>query len=231
MIAHKKEFTGGLLLFIAFWIVFAIGMSPIFGGGDNILNYMDNLYNTISKKSAYYIPTMQEKIKPFEGRQVDLTIKAEDGAQAERTARLFRIDEAQTTVSVEGENVKVSGDLGAILADVIADADAMFNNNGEKISAKYGYDAKQALYDLWNAMSAAEKNLNKQKMFKEAKIVNQVQAKAVEPAYNYYGIQAEDIKSKLGIVIASLAGYVLYTLWFGFSILFMFEGWGLKLEH
>lgn len=229
MIAHKKEFTGGLLLFIGFWIVFAIGISPIFGHGDNILNYMDNLYNTISKKSAYYIPAMQEKVKPFEGRQVDVTIKTKDSAQAERTARLFKI--GQTKVSIEGESVKVAGDLGPILADILGDAEAMFNNDGEKIVAKYGYDAKQVLYDLWNAMSAAEKNLNKQKMFKEAKIINQVQAKAVEPAYNYFGIQAEDIKSKLGIVIASLAGYVIYTLWFGFSILFMFEGWGLKLEH
>jgi hypothetical protein len=24
---------------------------------------------------------------------------------------------------------------------------------------------------------------------------------------------------------------VIYTLWYGFAILLMFEGWGLKLEH
>jgi hypothetical protein len=53
----------------------------------------------------------------------------------------------------------------------------------------------------------------------------------VEPAYNYYGIKAENIKDKAVIVIVSLVGYVIYTLWFGFAILFMFEGWGLKLEH
>lgn len=229
MIAHKKEFTGGLLLFIGFWVVFAIGMSPIFGQGDNILNYMDNLYNTISKKSAYYVPAMQEKITPFDGQQVTITIKTKDGAQATRTARLFEV--GQTQVTVDGENVTVKGDLGAILADILSDADTMFANDGAKIAEKYGYDAKQAFYDLWSAMGTAEKTLNKQKMFKEAKIINQVQTRAVEPAYNYYGIQAEDIRSRLGIVIASLAGYVVYTLWFGFAILFMFEGWGLRLEH
>jgi uncharacterized protein YbcC (UPF0753/DUF2309 family) len=125
----------------------------------------------------------------------------------------------------------VAGDLGLILDNAVRDADLMFANDGKAIRVKYGFPEKQALYDLWSALAAAEKNLNKQKLFKEAKIVNQVQTKAVEPAYNYYGIEAEDIKSKLGIVIASLAGYVVYTLWFGFSILFMFEGWGLKLEH
>jgi hypothetical protein len=229
MIAHKKEFTGGLALFIAFWIVFALGMSPIYGQGDNILNYMDNLYNTISKKSAYYIPAMQEKVTAYQGWQVEISIKTKDAEQAERTARLFRV--GQTSVKVDGEKVTVAGDLGLILDNAVRDADLMFANDGKAIRVKYGFPEKQALYDLWSALAAAEKNLNKQKLFKEAKIVNQVQTKAVEPAYNYYGIEAEDIKSKLGIVIASLAGYVVYTLWFGFSILFMFEGWGLKLEH
>lgn len=229
MIANKKEFTGGMLLFIGFWIVFFIGMSPIFGQGNNILNYMDNLYNTISKKSAYYIPAMQEKISGYKGRQVRFSVTTKSAEQAARTARLFEAGQAQ--VAVEGEAVKVSGDLGAILANAVGDADIMFANNGEAIADKYQYEAKQAMYDWWHAMKSAEKDLNKQKLFKEAKIINQVQAKAVEPAYNYYGIEAEDIKSKLGIVATSLAGYVIYTLWFGFSILFMFEGWGLKLEH
>jgi hypothetical protein len=25
--------------------------------------------------------------------------------------------------------------------------------------------------------------------------------------------------------------YVFYTLWFGFSIMWLFEGWGMRLEH
>ncbi|MDW7772400.1 MAG: hypothetical protein SCH71_05860 [Desulfobulbaceae bacterium] len=229
MIAHKKEFTGGLLLFIAFWVVFVIGMSPIYGEGQNILNYMDNLYNTISKNSAYYIPAMQEKIDPYQGRQIEITLKAADANEAQRFDTLFKAGKA--AVTIDGESVKVAGDLGLILANIIRDADAMYSNDGNAIRAKYGYNEKQALFDWWHAMSLAEKNLNKQKMFKEAKIINQVQSKTVEPAYNYYGIQAENIRSKLGIVVASLVGYVIYTLWFGFAILFMFEGWGLRIEH
>ena len=58
-----------------------------------------------------------------------------------------------------------------------------------------------------------------------------MRANTVEPSYNYYGIEAQSIKDKAILVIASLVGYVIYTMWFGFSILFMFEGWGLKLEH
>lgn len=229
MIAHKKEFTGGFLLFIAFWVVFTIGMSPIYGEGQNILNYMDNLYNTISKKSAYYIPVVKEKTADYQGKAIDFTIKTGSSEQAERTAKLFTSGQAKVTV--DAEVVKVEGDFGLILDNIIRDSESMFANDGSSVRTKYGYNEKQALYDWWSAMKLAIKDLNKQKKFKEAKIINQVQTKAVEPAYNYYGIQAEDIKTKMGIVVASLGGYVVYTLWFGFSIFFMFEGWGLKIEH
>jgi hypothetical protein len=44
-------------------------------------------------------------------------------------------------------------------------------------------------------------------------------------------VQAEKIGDKWGIVFFSLAFYVIYTMWYGFSILFLFEGWGLKISH
>jgi hypothetical protein len=76
-----------------------------------------------------------------------------------------------------------------------------------------------------------EKALKEQKKFKEAKLVALVVKKAVETGYNYYQIQPQKIGDKYGIVIFSLIFYVVYTLWYGFAILLMFEGWGLKLEH
>jgi hypothetical protein len=73
--------------------------------------------------------------------------------------------------------------------------------------------------------------LKKQKLFKEAKVVALVIKKVVETSYNYYTIEPQKITDKMGIVIFSLVFYVCYTLWYGFAILFMFEGWGLRLEH
>ncbi len=228
MIANKKEFGGGLLLFIAFWVVFVIGMSPILNG-KNILDYMDNLYNTISKKSSYYIPGVQKEAQQYKGQMVTLNLKSSTPEQAERYGKLFTAGNAQVTI--DGVNVKVEGGLGMMLDNMLVDADLAFANNGDAITAKYGMEPKRVMYAWWNALKAAEKDFNKQKMFKEAKIINKVQTRGIEPAYNYYGIPAESIKDKLGIVVVSLVGYVIYTLWFGFSILFMFEGWGLKLEH
>jgi hypothetical protein len=75
------------------------------------------------------------------------------------------------------------------------------------------------------------KSLNKQSMFDSAKVVDTVQTKAIEASYNYYKVEAQHISDDIGLVIFSLVFYVVYTLWYGFAILFVFEGWGLKLSH
>lgn len=228
MIANQKEFNMGLGLFVCFWVVFYILMSPIFAG-KNLLGYMDNLYNTISKKSSYYIPKVQKELDQYSGvKEVSFSVSAK-GEQAVRLTRMFEASRA--TVTPEGEKLKVSGDMGSIIANILADSEAMFNNDGKAVSAKYGGNEKAVLFDWWNAATEVEKELNKDKRFKAAKILHNTMTKAIEPAYNYYGIEAVPIKDKWGTVVISLAGYVFYTLWFGFSILFMFEGWGLKLEH
>jgi hypothetical protein len=50
-------------------------------------------------------------------------------------------------------------------------------------------------------------------------------------AFNFFGIEPQNITDKIGIVVFALAFYVIYTLWFGFSIMYLFEGWGMELEH
>ena len=113
----------------------------------------------------------------------------------------------------------------------LEDADLMYHNDGAAVSGKYGYEERQALYNWWRALKEMEKDLKKQKKFKEAEVVAQVKKKAVETSYNYYGIEPRKISSKIGIVLFSLIFYVIYTVWYGFGFMFMFEGWGLKLDH
>lgn len=224
MIANKKEFGGGLVMMVGFWIVFAVLLSPIFAG-QNLLDYMDSMYNSISKNSAYYIPDAKEKSRAFEGTAIDLKIEG-----GERQAALLRAAGMMVGEAGAGE-LAVRGDLGSMLAVALDDADVMFANNGEAVRGRYGVPEKEALYDWWSILKSMEKSLTSQEHFKESKMLYQVRTKSVEPAYNYYGIEAQPIRAKLTVVVLSLAGYVIYTMWFGFAILFMFEGWGLKLEH
>ncbi|MCP4719407.1 MAG: hypothetical protein GY860_08115 [Desulfobacteraceae bacterium] len=229
MIANKTTFAKGLGLMVSFAIVFVMIFMPIFGNGKNGLVYLDDLYNSISKGSAYYIPKLAEDSKPFEGKDVTLTLKMETNTQAAQTAKLF--EKADASVSVAGAQLTVQGDLGKILDNCLDDADLMYENNGPKVQDKYGLDERLVLYNWWLAAKLMDKDLKKQKLFKEASVVTSVQKKGLEASYNYYKIEPQKISAKWGIVLFSLIFYVIYTMWYGFAIMFLFEGWGLRLEH
>ena len=228
MIAHKKEFLTGFGLFVIFWIVLIILFMPV-SSGKNALENLDMLYNSISKGSAYYIPKAKKAAKPLNGTQVSVDLKLDTDKQAEQIATLF--EKGGGRVQVSGANLKVSGDLGQILENSLTDADYMYHNDGKRVSDKYGISEKQALYNWWKALKALDLDLKKQKKFVAAKVVDLIQKKAVETAYNYYGIEPQKITDRFGVVIFSLIFYVVYTLWYGFAIMYMFEGWGLRLEH
>ncbi|MFH1984267.1 MAG: hypothetical protein ABIL58_20690 [Pseudomonadota bacterium] len=228
MIAHKKEFYGGFAMLVAFFIVLAIIFMPLFHG-HNGLNYLDSLYNSISKGSAYYIPKVMDEAKTLDGRKVELAFAMNNDEQADQIAS--QLMAAGAMVNRTGIQLKVSADLGLVLQAALADADAMYNNDGAALSGRYGFNERQALFNWWTAFNKMDSELKRQKLFKEARITDLAKTKAVETAYNYYGIQAEKITGRLGVVVFSLVFYVIYTLWYGFAILFIFEGWGLSLEH
>lgn len=228
MIAHKKKFSLGLGMLIGFAVVLGILFSPVFNG-QNGLNFLDDTYNSISKGSAYYLPEVKDKAASFANSAVDATLAMSSETQAEQAAVLF--EKSGTTVQVSGAKLTVKGALGDILKNCLEDADRMYHNDGQAVSSKYGFNERLALYTWHTALGVMEKDLNRQKKFKEAKMVALAVAKAVDLSYNYYTIEPKKITDSLGVVIFSLIFYVIYTLWFGFSVLFMFEGWGMHLEH
>jgi len=228
MIANKKKFTLGLAMLISFFVVLTIFFTPIFGGLTG-LDYLDGLYNSISKGSAYYIPKLKDEAKAFNGNAVELTFAMASPTQAQQTSQLFMKSGAM--VNVTDKALKISGDLGKILDNCLTDSDFMYKNDGKAVSDKYGYGERQALYNWHQAFKGAEKSLNDQKKFKEAKAIANISKKGIEASYNFYKIEPQSIMDRLSVVIFSLVFYVIYTLWYGFAIMFMFEGWGMQLEH
>ena len=228
MIAQKKEFYSGVGLMVVFIIVLIIFFSPVFNG-QNGLEYLDDLYNSISKESAYYIADLKKEANTFSGTSANLILTMKNNQQAQQSVTLFT--KSGASANVGGSVIKVVGDLAKILDNCLSDADYMYRNEGQKVADKYGYEEKRILYNWWTAMKEMDKNLKKQKLFEEAKFVTTVKKKAVESSYNYYKIEPQRISDKYGTVIFSLIFYVVYTLWYGFAIMFMFEGWGMQLEH
>jgi hypothetical protein len=234
MASGGKKLTMGFTLMVLFIVILVIVFTPIFPGVGgqkaNGLNYLDNLYNTISKGSAYYIPKAKKDSEAFNGKMVEVTLNLPSEKIAQQAAQL--LEAAMTTADVAGKDVKLRGDWGKVLATALADADLMYHNNGVEIKAKYqGLEERAVVYAWWQILKAAEKDLNRQSKFAEAKASVNVQQKAVECAYNYYGVQPQNILDKWGLVAFSLLFYVLYTLGYGFGIMYLFEGMGFKLEH
>jgi len=87
------------------------------------------------------------------------------------------------------------------------------------------------LYDWHQLLGSMAKDLTRQGKFDEAAMLREVQVKALEPAYNYYRVKAVPMSQMVGVAAAALLGYVAYTIWYGFAVMFLFEGWGVKLKH
>ena len=228
MIDDKVKFYGGMGMIVVFLVLLTIMFSPVFSG-KNAMEYADELYNSISKGSAYFIPDIKEDTAEFSSVYVNIAIEMKDQQQSHQTALLYR--ESGAEVIASDTELVVSGDLNRILDTCLNDADIMYFNNGEAIQAKYGYDERQVLYNWWGSLNAMDKKLKEQGLFNEAKAVAEVLERAVEPAYNYYGIEPQNIGDRIGIVLLSLVFYVVYTVWYGFGLMFMIEGWGIKIRH
>lgn len=225
--------TQGYLLLISFFAVLVTIFMPLFPGTQgnkvNGLDYLDNFYNQLSKGSAYYIGDQIKKAAQYNGQQFTTSLKMKSPSDAAVTAKLFTTN--NITAAAEGEKVKVSGDFGSMITIMLKDADDMYHNRGEALTAKYGVDERQTLYSWYQSLTAMEKDMTKAGNFAQAKFVKSCMTKAIEPAYNYYQVEAKSVKASIVMVIASLAFYVIYTMWYGFGLLFLFEGAGIKLDH
>lgn len=227
LVKNKRQFATGLVFTVSFFVVLFMIFSPIWGG-KNGLEMADDMFNKLSKGSSYFIPKVSKSVEAFIGTPIVDTIKLESPDDAEKTSILFSKAGAKTTLN--GRELIIEGDLGVILQAVLRDSDEMYHNNGRFVSERYGYDEKKVMKSWWTALGKIEKNLKKEKKVAEAKVVSDVMKKAVEPAYNFYQIDAEKVTDKAGIMSGLLVFYVLYTMWWGFSIFYLFEGFGLSMK-
>ena len=229
MSMQRKLKFRGIIMVISFFALLGIIFSPVFPGKMNGLDYMDNLFNMISKGSSYFIPQSLVESEKFADKPLETKIKLANEKEAAEIAKLFAASGAQ--VDVAGVELNIKGNVGQIMKTALEDADMLFNNNGKPLVDKYGYDEKRVIFNWWTACSKISKYLTAEKRFDGAKLFENIKKKALEPAFNYYGVNIENWKANIVLVLASLAFYVIYTLWYGFGLMFVFEGLGYKIGH
>jgi len=227
MASRKGYLVLGIALLISFFVVLVLLFLPIFPDGDNGLNFSDRMFNSISKGSSYVIPKLMDQNEAFRGGMVDTSIEMKTSEDAAVAAQLFTA--AGAVAEAQGKELKVSGDLGKMLEAVLNDSDSMFYNEGEKVAGRYGIDAKKVMENWWQALDLMDKKFRNKKMIAQAKFVSEVNKKAVETSYNFYGILPEKVNEKFGIMTGLLVFYILYTMWYGFAIFYIFEGLGFNI--
>jgi len=224
VVIHKKQFTVGVVLAVTFLIFLLVVYTRIFFSidGKSLVDYSDEMFVSVSKGSVYFIPAMMKEMDQQVGKPIDVTIKGD-----EKVVQLFQ--KANATVELKDGRLTVKGDLGQILGAALKDADLVFKGEDQGLQDRYGYAGKEAVRTWWASFKAIEKALEKAKKFKQIEIVNSVRVKALEPAFNFYGIAPANVSDSGWRIVGFVLFYVGYTIWWGFSIYFMCEGIGLLM--
>lgn len=250
VVTHKSEFIKGLFLAVTFFVVLAIMFSPYFGQdragkGMNALEASDQLFNSISKGSTNYFPALAKKAQTVQDKTYDVTLKMKDADIAGKAAKILTAAKAQ--VKEDGAQLKASGKVGDLLSAALADSEVLFKNQTEELGKKYGIAGTgytrsahdgvregtpgEVVVFTWSSLLGnMDKALKEQKNFAEAAVISEIVKKGTDVAYNFFGIEAQTIGTKIGVVTFSLIFYVVYTLWWGIAILFLFEGVGLQMK-
>ncbi|MBI5409082.1 MAG: hypothetical protein HZA14_06925, partial [Nitrospirae bacterium] len=197
LVRNKKTFSIGVFFAITFLVVLALIFSPVFNGKNGLV-FSDDMFNKLSKGSSYFIPKVAKSVEKVNGKALSVNIKLDKAEDVENIAKLFTT--AGATVETRDVQLKIHGDLGVILSSALKDADSMYNNDGKAVVDRYGYDEKTAMKNWWGALSKVDKELKKEKLIAEAKVVSDVVKKALEPAYNFYQIDANKVADHAGMM-------------------------------
>lgn len=218
---------------VSFLAVLAVIFTPVFPGVTdqkvNGLVFLDTFFNQLSKGSAYYIDNLLLEAETFGNDQYAGVLHFTSPLQAERILGMLNVNKIQA--SLENASIGIETEFSTLMSTILQDADLMYANKGDELVAKYGTDERSVLYSWYTMLQTLEKDLNANKQFADAKFVKKSITKAVEPAYNYYGTPVKPAKEAMVLLVLALAFYIVYTVWYGFGLLYLFEGMGIKLDH
>lgn len=228
LIRNRPAFFTGMILTVSFSCVLLVLFLPLFGQGRNGLEYADDMFNRLSKGSSYFLPKVAKYAEATAGKPFRIELSFQSGETAVTAAAQYRA--AGLSVETVGRNLRLGGDLGSMLDAVLSDAEAGYRNQDEVLRQRYGLPGRTVLANWWHLMDRLDKSLKLEQRLPEAKAVAEVMKKGVEPAHNYFGIEAEKVADMIPEMLGLLAFYVVYTVWWGYAILKLMEGMGLVLR-
>jgi hypothetical protein len=226
IIQNKKKFWGGVSGLLLFSLILGFWLSPR-GDHRSGLERVDQLFNQMAKNSTYFIPDAVKLSQKFEGTTVDFGIQSRWPGDDTRMAQILQANRLTAALLGDGR-VRIKGDLGLMGKSASVDAELLFKARESDLRAKYGCSGKEAIYYWWVAFDGLTRRFIQENRSPEADFTRFMTTRVLEPAYNFAGIETKSIGENMGRVAFFLGFYLLYTLLYGFSILFLFEGLGIK---
>jgi uncharacterized membrane protein YfcA len=229
IIRDRRKFGLGVAGLASFFAMLTIMLLPVVTGR-SVLVWADDFFNQLAKHSAYAIPEGRSQARGFVGTAVDLGIRPREFADAGRLVLLVRSAGIEAKALPDGR-VRVTGDLGGLSGAALADADAAFGNETAALEARYRMRPEEVLYGWWVIFDGLTRRFVQEARGAEAEFTRFVSSRVLEPAYNFRGIEAKAIRGNATPLAGLLAFYVLYTLWYGFSIMMLFDGIGIGVDE
>jgi hypothetical protein len=224
-VVHRKKFAVGLVGLITFLGVLAVWLSPVIDHKTG-LEWADELFSQLAKNSIYFMPTAVRMAAKFEGVIVDLGVNPRWPGGDVRVAQILRANGISASVVGDGR-VRIIGDLGLLAKTAAADADLLFKGNEQELQNKYGMSGKEVIYYWWTAFDGLIRRYIQENRPSEADFATFMTTRVLEPSYNFAQMEPKSISDNVWVVVFLLGFYILYTLWLGFSILLLFEGFGI----
>lgn len=225
-VVDKKRFILGLLGLLTFLVVLAFWLFPVIYEKTG-LEWADELFNQLAKNSIYFMPGAMRRAAKFEGVSVDLGVNPRWPGGDERIVQIVQGNGMSARVIGDGR-VRIVSDLGLLAKAAAEDADLLFKGRERELRNKYGMSGKDVIYFWWTAFDGLVRRYIQENRPVEADFARFMTTRVLEPSYNFSGIQSRNISENVVIVVFLLSFYILYTLWLGVSIMFVFEGFGIR---
>lgn len=138
LVVNKKEFTLGAVLTVTFFVLlFIMHTNTVISiKGKSLVHYTDEMFVSVSKGSVYFIPELVKIADEYVGKPLDVKIR-----KNEKAATLF--EKVNASVELKNGKLRINGDLGEILKNVLKDADAVFKGEDRGL-----YDRAAGLFHL-----------------------------------------------------------------------------------
>lgn len=234
IIIRKKPFYRGVALLAGFFAIFSLLFYPfITVDGEKLtaLHYSDQVFNELSKGSSDFLYMAREASASMRGREINLNIAMNSGKLESIQKRLLNNAGAKDVNSSDGR-LSFNVDLGALLAQATSDSTLLYNNEEDRLLAKYGglepLDVSRAWWDL---LTPIGRQLQLHSQPGASSAVDTVIRRALEPGNNYFGIPAKKISDNILLISLFLLFYIIYTVWYGFAIYEIFSGFGLMAAN